>query len=101
RPAPIAEAGGLGAAIDYLDGIGVEAIERHERELLDYALRKLEALDGVRVFGPPADRRAGIVSFEVEGAHPHDVAQVLDWEGVAVRPAPHSHPPRMATLGVP
>ncbi len=99
--APIAEAVGLGAAIDYLDGIGLEAIERHERELLDYALPKLEALQGVRVFGPPADRRAGIVSFEVEGAHPHDVAQVLDWEGVAVRAGHHCNQPLMAKLGVP
>jgi cysteine desulfurase / selenocysteine lyase len=99
--APIAEAVGLGAAIDYLDGIGLDAIERHERELLDYALPKLEALEGVRVFGPPADRRAGIVSFEVESAHPHDVAQVLDWEGVAVRAGHHCNQPLMAKLGVP
>jgi cysteine desulfurase/selenocysteine lyase len=99
--APIAEAVGLGAAIDYLDGIGLEAVERHERELLDYALPKLEALEGVRVFGPPVDRRAGIVSFEVEGAHPHDVAQVLDWEGVAVRAGHHCNQPLMAKLGVP
>jgi cysteine desulfurase/selenocysteine lyase len=99
--APIAEAVGLGAAIDYLGGIGLEAIERHERELLDYALPKLEALEGVRVFGPPVDRRAGIVSFEVEGAHPHDVAQVLDWEGVAVRAGHHCNQPLMAKLGVP
>jgi cysteine desulfurase/selenocysteine lyase len=99
--APIAEAVGLGAAIDYLDAIGLEAIERHEHELLDYALPKLEALDGVRVFGPSADRRAGIVSFEVEGAHPHDVAQVLDWEGVAVRAGHHCNQPLMAKLGVP
>jgi cysteine desulfurase / selenocysteine lyase len=99
--APIAEAVGLGAAIDYLDAIGLDAIEHHERELLDYALPKLEALDGVRVLGPPTDRRAGIVSFEVEGAHPHDVAQVLDWEGVAVRAGHHCNQPLMAKLGVP
>jgi cysteine desulfurase/selenocysteine lyase len=99
--APIAEAVGLGAAVDYLGAIGLEAIERYEHELLDYALPKLEALDGVRVFGPSADRRAGIVSFEVEGAHPHDVAQVLDWEGVAVRAGHHCNQPLMAKLGVP
>jgi cysteine desulfurase/selenocysteine lyase len=99
--APMAEAVGLGAAIDYLGGIGLEAVERYERELLDYALPKLEALQGVRVFGPPADRRAGIVSFEVEGAHPHDVAQILDWEGVAVRAGHHCNQPLMAKLGVP
>jgi cysteine desulfurase/selenocysteine lyase len=99
--APIAEAVGLGAAIDYLDAIGLDAIEAHERELLEYALPRLEAVDGVRVFGPPADRRAGIVSFEVEGAHPHDVAQVLDWEGIAVRAGHHCNQPLMAKLGVP
>ena len=99
--APIAEAVGLGAAIDYLDAIGLDAIEQHERDLLDYALPRLEAIDGVRIFGPPADRRAGIVSFEVEGAHPHDVAQILDWEGVAVRAGHHCNQPLMAKLGVP
>jgi len=99
--APIAEAVGLGAAIDYLDAIGLEAVEAYERELLDYALPRLEALDGVKVYGPPADRRAGIVSFEVDGAHPHDVAQVLDWEGVAVRAGHHCNQPLMAKLGVP
>ena len=97
----IAEAVGLGAAIDYLESIGLEAVEAYERELLDYALPKLEALEGVRVLGPLADRRAGIVSFEVEGAHPHDVAQVLDWEGVAVRAGHHCNQPLMAKLGVP
>jgi len=99
--APIAEAVGLGAAIDYLSEIGLDAIERYERDLLDYALPKLEALEGVRVFGPASDRRAGIVSFEVEGAHPHDVAQMLDWEGVAVRAGHHCNQPLMAKLGVP
>jgi cysteine desulfurase/selenocysteine lyase len=99
--APIAEAVGLGAAIDYLQGIGLDWIEQHEHDLLDYALPRLEALDGVRVFGPPADQRAGIVSFEVEGIHPHDVAQILDSDGVAVRAGHHCNQPLMAKLGVP
>jgi cysteine desulfurase/selenocysteine lyase len=99
--APIAQAVGLGAAIDYLDAIGLEAIERWERELTEYAFPKLEELDGVRIFGPPPDRRAGIVSFQVDGAHPHDVAQVLDWDGVAVRAGHHCNQPLMAKLGVP
>ena len=99
--APIAEAVGLGAAIDYLQGIGLDSIERHEHDLLDYALPRLEALDGVRVFGPPADQRAGIVSFELDGIHPHDVAQILDSEGVAVRAGHHCNQPLMAKLGVP
>jgi cysteine desulfurase/selenocysteine lyase len=99
--APIAEAVGLGAAIDYVGEIGLETIERHERELLDYALPRLTEVSGVRLFGPPADRRAGIISFEVEGVHPHDVAQILDWEGVAVRAGHHCNQPLMARLGVP
>jgi cysteine desulfurase / selenocysteine lyase len=99
--AAIAEAVGLGAAIDYLEAVGLEAIEGYERELTEYALPRLTELEGVRVFGPPADQRAGIVSFEVEGAHPHDVAQMLDWDGVAVRAGHHCNQPLMTKLGVP
>ena len=96
----IVEAYGFGAAIDYLSEIGLPAIEAHEHELTGYALERLAELDWVRVFGPPADRRAGIVSFEVEGIHPHDVAQILDWEGVAVRAGHHCTQPLMSRLGV-
>ena len=96
----IAEAYGFGAAIDYLSEIGLPAIEAHEHELTGYALERLAELDWVRVFGPPPDRRAGIVSFEVEGIHPHDVAQILDWEGVAVRAGHHCTQPLMSRLGV-
>jgi cysteine desulfurase/selenocysteine lyase len=96
----IAEAYGFGAAIDYLSEIGLPAIESHEHELTVYALERLAELDWIRVFGPPADRRAGIVSFEVEGIHPHDVAQILDWEGVAVRAGHHCTQPLMSRLGV-
>ncbi|MEX2102972.1 MAG: SufS family cysteine desulfurase [Gaiellaceae bacterium] len=99
--APIAEAVGLGAALDYLGEVGLDAIERHERELAEYALGRLAEVPGVRIFGPPADRRVGIVSFEVDGVHPHDVAQILDWEGVAVPARPHSKKPRKDRLGVP
>jgi cysteine desulfurase/selenocysteine lyase len=99
--APIAEAVGLGAAIDYVTEVGLDALERYEHELLDYALPRLEEIPGVRLFGPPADRRAGIVSFEVDGVHPHDVAQILDWEGVAVRAGHHCNQPLMRRLGVP
>jgi cysteine desulfurase/selenocysteine lyase len=63
-------------------------------------MAKLDELPWVRVFGPPPDRRAGIVSFDVEGIHPHDVAQILDWEGVAVRAGHHCTQPLMARLGV-
>jgi cysteine desulfurase/selenocysteine lyase len=99
--APIAEAVGLGAAIDYVGEVGLDALERYERELLDYALPRLGEVPGLKLFGGLAERRAGIVSFEVEGVHPHDVAQILDWEGVAVRAGHHCNQPLMAKLGVP
>ncbi|HEY3106649.1 MAG TPA: cysteine desulfurase [Gaiellaceae bacterium] len=99
--APIAEAVGLGAAIDYVSNVGLEALESYEQELLDYALPRLAEVPGLRLFGPPAERRAGIVSFELEGVHPHDVAQILDWEGVAVRAGHHCNQPLMRRLGVP
>lgn len=98
---PIAEAVGLGAAVDYLEGVGLEAIARHEHELAAYALGRLAELDWVEVYGPPADRRAGIVAFNVDGVHPHDVAQVLGFEGVAIRAGHHCTQPLMRRLGVP
>jgi len=97
---PIAEAVGFGAAIDYLTAIGFEAIEQHEHELAEYALGRLGELPWVVTYGPSADRRAGIVSFNVEGVHPHDVAQVLDFEGVAIRAGHHCCQPLMRKLGV-
>ena len=97
---PIGEAVGMGAAIDYLTEIGMEAIEEHEHALAAYALERLADVPGVHVFGPPVERRAGIVSFDVEGVHPHDVAQILDWEGVAIRAGHHCCQPLMARLGV-
>ena len=96
----IAEAVGFGAAIDYVSAVGLEAIEEHERELVEYVLGRLGELPWIEVYGPPPERRAGIVSFNVEGVHPHDVAQVLDWEGVAVRAGHHCTQPLMAKLGV-
>jgi cysteine desulfurase / selenocysteine lyase len=96
----IAEAYGFGVAIDYVSAIGLEAIERHEHELLVRAMDLLAEIPGVHVFGPPADRRTGIVSFELDGVHPHDVAQILDWEGVAVRAGHHCTQPLMTRLGV-
>jgi cysteine desulfurase/selenocysteine lyase len=98
---PIAEAVGFGAAIDYLNEVGLETIEEHERELTAYALELLAELPGVVTYGPPPERRAGIVSFNVEGVHPHDVAQILDSEGVAIRAGHHCCQPLMAKLGVP
>jgi cysteine desulfurase/selenocysteine lyase len=98
--APMAEAVGFGAAIDYLTEIGFDAIERYEHELAAYALDRLADLPWVTSYGPPADRRAGIVSFNVEGVHPHDVAQVLDFEGIAIRAGHHCCQPLMRKLGV-
>ena len=96
----IAEAVGFGAAVDYVTEVGLESIEDHEHELLAYALEKLGEIDDVICYGPPPERRAGIVSFNVGNIHPHDVAQVLDWEGVAVRAGHHCTQPLMTRLGV-
>ena len=98
--APMAEAVGLAAAIDYLHAIGFDAIEAHEHELAAYALDRLAEIPGVTLYGPPPERRAGIVSFNVEGIHPHDVAQILDLEGVAIRAGHHCCQPLMTKLGV-
>jgi cysteine desulfurase/selenocysteine lyase len=98
--APIAEAVGLAAAIDYVTEAGFDAIERHETELTEYALGRLAEVPGITLYGPPADRRVGIVSFNLEGVHPHDVAQVVDAQGVAVRAGHHCNQPLMAKLGV-
>jgi cysteine desulfurase/selenocysteine lyase len=97
---PIAEAVGFGAAVDYVTDVGIAAIEEHERELLVYALERLANVPGFVGYGPPPDRRAGIISFNIEGIHPHDVAQVLDMEGVAIRAGHHCCQPLMSKLGV-
>ena len=96
----IAEAVGFGAAVDYLSEIGLEAIAEHEHELVAYALEKLDEIGDVTCYGPPPERRAGIISFNVGAIHPHDVAQVLDWEGVAIRAGHHCTQPLMTRLGV-
>ena len=98
--APMAEAVGLGAAIDYLQAVGLEAIEQHEHRLVAYALERLGELPWVTAYGPPPERRAGIVSFNVEGVHPHDVAQILDMDAVAIRAGHHCCQPLMRKLGV-
>jgi cysteine desulfurase/selenocysteine lyase len=97
---PIAEAYGLGLAIDYLQDVGLDAIEAHEHELAAYALGRLAEVPGIKLYGPPADRRAGVVSFNMEGIHPHDVAQILDLQGVAIRAGHHCCQPLMQKLGV-
>lgn len=97
----IAEAVGFGAAVDYLGGIGMEAITAHEHEVGAYALERLEEIPGVRVFGPPADRKGGVASFTLEGVHPHDVAQILDQDGIAVRAGHHCAQPLHEKFGIP
>ena len=96
----IAEAVGFGAAVDYVLEAGLAAIEEHERALVEYALGRLGEVPWISTYGPAPERRAGIVSLNVDGVHPHDVAQVLDWEGVAVRAGHHCTQPLMTKLGV-
>ncbi|HVV94395.1 MAG TPA: cysteine desulfurase [Hyphomicrobiales bacterium] len=96
---PIVQAIGLGAAIDYVTSIGREAIRAHEQDLCDYAQEQLGRLNWLRLFGT-APGKAGLVSFAMDGAHPHDVATVLDREGVAVRAGTHCAQPLLARFGV-
>jgi len=98
---PIAQAVGLGAAMDYLNEIGRDAIHAHEQQLLGRALAELAGIDGVRILGPTAPgNRGAAVSFEVDGVHPHDVSQVLDEHGIAVRAGHHCAWPLHRALGV-
>ncbi|CAM4200520.1 MULTISPECIES: cysteine desulfurase SufS [Bacillus cereus group] len=92
----IGNAIGLGAAIDFLEEIGLDNIERHEHELAQYALERLSEVDGVTIYGPK--HRAGLVTFNIEDVHPHDVATVLDVEGIAVRAGHHCAQPLMKWL---
>ena len=96
---PIAEAVGLGEAVAYLESLGMDQVQAYEEELVAYALRRLSELDGVRIYGPA--RRGGLVSFNVEGVHAHDVATILDQHGVAVRAGHHCAQPLMRWLDVP
>jgi cysteine desulfurase / selenocysteine lyase len=98
---PIAEAVGLTAAIEYLEKLGMEAVAEHEGWLARQAVEALGVLPGVTVYGPPAGRERGaVVSFSVAGLHPHDVAALLDHEGIAVRAGHHCAQPLMRRLGV-
>jgi len=97
----IAQAIGMASALRWLDGLGMEAVRDHEREIADYALEQLAAVPGLRVFGPPrGPERLGPVSFELEGVHAHDVSEILDRHGVAVRAGHHCAQPLMDRLGV-
>jgi len=96
---PIAAAIGLGAAVDYLSSIGMPAIAAHEHELLRYATEQMGALPGVRLIGT-AQHKAAVLSFAVQGIHPHDMGTLLNQEGVAVRTGHHCAQPLMTRLGV-
>ncbi|MGC9665734.1 cysteine desulfurase [Planosporangium sp. 12N6] len=99
---PIAEAVGLGAAVDYLTGVGMDAIHQHEKDLAGYALEALAGVPDLRVIGPQtAEGRGGTISFALGDIHPHDVGQVLDAEGVQVRVGHHCARPVCARFGVP
>jgi cysteine desulfurase/selenocysteine lyase len=96
----IAEVIGLGAAIDYVTGIGLDRIHSHEQALADYAIEAMSEIRGLRIFGPPISRRAGVVSFDIEGIHPHDLSTILDRGGICVRGGHNCTMPLMERLGV-
>ena len=97
----IADAICLGTAIDYLNSIGMALIEAHEHSLISYAMDRLSEVSGVRVIGPEAGLRGGVAAFELDGIHPHDVAQVLDSHGIAVRAGHHCAMPLHQKLNLP
>ncbi len=96
----IAEAVGFGAAVDYLTQIGMNNIAAHEHEITEYALERLEEISGVKLFGPSADKKGGVAAFTLEGVHPHDVAQILDQDGIAVRAGHHCAQPLHEKFGI-
>ncbi len=97
----IAQAIGMASSLRWLDGLGMEAVLEHEREITDYALERVASVPGLRVFGPPrGEGRIGPVSFEIEGVHAHDVSEILDRHGVAVRAGHHCAQILMDRLGV-
>jgi cysteine desulfurase/selenocysteine lyase len=97
---PIIEAVGLGAAIDWLGGLGMDAVRGHERELVAYALDRMADVPGITLHGPDADARGAVVSFALDYAHPHDIADILGRRGVCVRAGHHCAQPLMQRLGV-
>ncbi|MGC1378136.1 MAG: cysteine desulfurase [Anaerolineales bacterium] len=96
----IAEAVGFGAAAKYLSAIGMDAIAAHEHEITEYALERLEEIPGLRLFGPAAKDKGGVAAFTLEGVHPHDVAQILDQDGIAIRAGHHCAQPLHEKFGI-
>lgn len=97
----IADAIGLGAAVDYLNGLGMEQVRQHEIEMITYALKKVGEIKDVRIIGPTEpEHRGGILTFDVQGIHPHDIAQILDREGICVRAGHHCAMPLHERYGL-
>ena len=96
----IAEAIGLGAAVDYLQQVGMERVHAHEREITHYAYTRMTEVEGLRILGPGPEARGGLIAFTLEGVHPHDIAAILDRAGVAVRAGHHCAQPLHDRLGV-
>jgi cysteine desulfurase/selenocysteine lyase len=96
----ITEAVGFGAAINYLSSIGMDAVAAHEQEMVIYAMERLEEIPGVKVIGPSPGKKGGVASFTLDGVHPHDVAQILDTFGVAVRAGHHCAQPLHEKFGI-
>ena len=95
----IAEAIALGAAIDYLEDIGMDNIHDYEQDLVAYAYERMSEVEGIEIYGPSSDKRAGLITFNMDGVHPHDLATALDSEGIAVRAGHHCAQPLMKWLG--
>jgi cysteine desulfurase/selenocysteine lyase len=96
-----ANAVGLAAAVEYLDGIGMDRVRAHERALMSEAQQRLAAIEGLHIYGPPASERSGVLSFTLGDVHPHDLATILDGEGVCIRAGHHCAQPLMRRLDVP
>ena len=97
----IAEAIGLGAAVDFLDSLGMPAIQAHEHALVTYAMQQLQQVEGLRILGPDADHRGGVVAFTLGDIHPHDLAAILDGDGIAIRAGHHCAQPLHDRYGLP
>jgi len=97
----IAEVIGLGAAVDYLNELGMDAVRAHELEITEYAYESLSEVDRLTVYGPPPSRRAGVISFALQGIHPHDLATIADRDQVCLRAGHHCAMPLMTRLGIP
>jgi cysteine desulfurase / selenocysteine lyase len=96
----IAEGIGLGAAVDYLSQVGMEAIHAHEQFITGYALEALSEIEGITLYGPPAAQKGGVATFSLRGVHPHDIAQLVDQDGIAIRAGHHCAMPLHHKLGV-